>query len=291
MFIGVSPFDAPAFYSVISYADHVQKIAHPRGGMYRIPKALERLARELGVTFHFNTEVRRISQNGCLTFETDAGTQRADAVVVNADYAYSQRQLLSRRVKNYDYSCSVYLLYLGMKQKVPGLEHHNLFFAKDLRKNLRDIFTGKAVSDDLSFYVHVPTVTDPSLAPSGKDILYILIPVANLEHYTGDFTQVEKRLRRVVFDTIDAKLGVRLEDLIEVEHRFYPKDFITRYNVEKGATFGLAHTLMQSAFFRPANRDPRIPDLYYVGASTQPGGGLPPVIASSKIVADLIEGR
>ncbi len=177
---------------------------------------------------------------------------------------------------------------MGLKKKVESLEHHNLFFAKDLPRNLADIFSEGNVPRDPSFYVHVPTRTDPGLAPAGKDIAYILIPLPNLaKHY--QFRDQEEGLRKVVFQTIQEKTGLNLEELIEVEHRFYPQDFIDRYNILNAATFGLSHNLGQSAFFRPANFDRKIKDLYYVGASTQPGGGLPTVLASSKIVTDLID--
>ena len=292
MFIGVSPFDSPALYSVISYTDHVQKIAHPMGGMYEIPKALERICIEKGVKLNYNCEVKRIEKNnGSFSLNTSAGKRDAQKVVINADYSSAQINLLGRSIPDFEYSCSVYLLYLGLKQRVPGLEHHNLFFSKDLRKNLKQIFGDSQVPEDPSFYIHAPTVTDPSLAPEGKEIVYILIPVMNLEDFKEDFSKHEDKLRRIVFDTVKEKIGIDLEDLIEVEHRFYPDDFIKRYNIHNGATFGLAHTLMQTAFFRPANIDPRFKDLYYVGASTQPGGGLPPVIASSRIVADLITSK
>ncbi len=199
--------------------------------------------------------------------------------------------LLGRRIPNYKYSCSVYLIYLGLKQKVSGFAHHNLFFSRDLKKNLNQIFKQKVMPDDPSFYVHVPTVTDTSLAPAGREIFYIFVPVANLEKNKEDISRHEERLRRIVFDKISEKLGSRIEDLIEAEHRFYPKDFISRYNIKYGATFGLAHNLMQSAFFRPANFDRKIKNLYFVGASAQPGGGLPVVIAGSRIVADLVTGK
>ena len=288
MFIGVSPFESPAFYSIISYTDHVQKIYHSMGGMYRIPLALEKMCREFGVNFYYNSEVKGISGNGELTLRLGDKDIRAPRVVVNADYAYAQSSLLKRKIPNYKYSCSVYLMYLGLKKKVSGFAHHNLFFAEDLRKNLKQIFVDKEVPGDPSFYIHVPTVTDPSLAPEGKDIFYVLVPVPNLEGSKEDFASSENRIRRFVFEKINKASGVNLEDLIEVEHKFYPDDFIKRYNIKYGATFGLAHNLMQSAFFRPPNFDHKIKNLYYVGASTQPGGGLPVVLASSKIVADLI---
>lgn len=289
MFMGVSPFDAPAFYSVISYTDHVQKIFHPMGSMYQIPLALEKMARNFGAKFHYDSQVTKIKpKGGSLILELNGRQEAFDKVVINADYAYAQSALLERRIPDYKYSCSVYLLYLGLKQKVNGFAHHNLFFSNDLEKNLRQIFKAKVMPDDPSFYVHVPTLTDTSLAPGGKEIFYILVPVANLKNNKEDISAYEERLRRIIFDKISEKLGRRIEDLIEVEHRFYPKDFISRYNIKHGATFGLSHNLMQSAFFRPPNFDRRINNLYYVGASTQPGGGLPVVIAGSRIIADLI---
>ncbi len=292
MFMGVSPFNAPAFYSIISYADHVQKIFHPMGSMYQIPRALEKMAKKFGARFQYNSEVKKIkSRGGELILELDGREEVFDKVVVNADYAYAQSELLGRRLPEYKYSCSVYLIYLGLKQKAKGFAHHNLFFSNNLKKNLNQIFEEKVMPDDPSFYVHVPTVTDASLAPSGKEIFYILVPVANLEKNKEDISRYEEMLRRIIFDKISEKLGSRIEDLIEVEHRFYPKDFIGRYNIKYGATFGLAHNLMQSAFFRPANFDHKIKNLYFVGASTQPGGGLPVVIAGSRIVADLITGK
>lgn len=292
MFIGVSPFNTPAFYSVITYADHVQKIFHPIGGMYQIPRALEKMSRNFGVKIRYNAEIKSIrKEKGDFILQFDKGDARSDIAVANADYAHTQSDLLDRSIPDYKYSCSVYLMYLGMKKKIKGLEHHNLFFAKDLEKNLRQIFDEKVIPEDFSFYIHVPTVTDSTLAPAGKDILYILVPVPNLNNFQDDFYKQEDRVRKIIFDKISKLLGIDIEDLIEVEHKFYPEDFIKRYNIKYGATFGLAHTLMQSAFFRPANFDSRVKDLYFTGASVQPGGGLPPVIASSRIVADLITGK
>jgi phytoene desaturase len=211
----------------------------------------------------------------------------ADKVVVNTDWPYTNQGILKRKIAKLKYSCSVYLIYLGLTKKVEALEHHNLFFAKDLPKNLADIFTNSKVPDDPSFYIHVPTRTDSGLAPQEKDIAYILVPVPNLEkkYYFKDY---EEMVRDTIFNLVKDKLGVDLRDLIEVEHRFYPDDFIEKYNILNAATFGLSHNFFQSAFFRPANFDSKLKGLYHVGASTQPGGGLPTVLASSKIVTDLI---
>jgi phytoene desaturase len=289
MFMGVSPYQAPAFYSVISYADHVQKIAHPMGGMYQIPLALEELAKKFGARIYYDSEIENIEQKfGQIILRQGSRQIKADYAVANADYAYAQTDLLKRRIPSFKYSCSTYLIYLGLNKKLSNLMHHNLFFSKDLNKNLDEIFQAKINPQDPSFYVHVPTVTDPSLAPAGKDIMYLLVPVPNLENSRDTLEEHKLRLRRLIFDKINKVCGCNLEELIEVEHHFYPEDFIGRYNIKFGATFGLAHNLTQSAFFRPANFDAKIKNLYYVGASTQPGGGLPVVIASSRIVADLI---
>ncbi len=289
MFIGVSPFTAPAFYSVITYADHVQKIFHPMGGMYQIPKALERMAREFGVKFFYDSEISSITRkNGKILLKSKHNMIETDKVVVNADYAYARSSLLNERLPRYKYSCSVYLLYLGIKKKIKALAHHNLFFASDLKRNLDEIFNMKIFPKDPSFYIHVPTRTDQSLAPKDKDIIYILIPVPNLNGSQQHISMYEESLKETVLDGLKKRLGIDMKDLVEVEHRFYPGDFISRYNIEYGATFGLSHTLYQSAFFRPANYDSRHQGIYFVGASTQPGGGLPPVIASSRIVSDLI---
>ena len=291
MFMGVSPFAAPAFYSIITYADHVQKIFHPMGGMYQIPLALERMAKEFGAQFHYNSEVGKISKNGKFKLSLPDKEVEADNVVVNADYAYAKESLLGRKLPDYKYSCSVYLIYLGLKEKVEGLAHHNLFFSGDLVKNLNQIFTDGKSPDDPSFYVHVPTVTDPSLAPAGKDIFYILVPVPNSKISKRAMEADELRIKNIVYGKVNKLLGINLEELVEVEHRFYPRDFSGRYNIKYDATFGLAHNLTQSAFFRPANIDSKMDGLYFAGASTQPGGGLPVVIASSRIVADLINSK
>ncbi|MDD5097246.1 MAG: phytoene desaturase family protein [Candidatus Omnitrophica bacterium] len=289
MFMGVSPYQAPAFYSVITYTDHAQKIAHPLGGMYQIPLALEKMAKKFGAKFHYNCEVKDINKkNKQFSLKINGENILADTVVVNADYAYAQESLLKRKIPKFKYSCSVYLIYLGLNKKLKNLSHHNLFFADNLDKNLDEIFNQRVVSQDPSFYVHVPTVTDASLADEGKEIAYILVPVPNLENDNNKFLDYEAGIRKTVFQKINQLAGCDLESLIEVEHKFYPEDFIKRYNLKNGATFGLAHNLTQSAFMRPQNFDTLIPGLYFVGASTQPGGGLPVVIAGSRIVADLI---
>ncbi len=292
MFMGVSPYQAPAFYSVIAYTDHVQKVAHAMGGMYQIPLALEKLAKKFGAKIHYQSPIAGIyKEDGKVVLTRGQDKMRADYAVVNADYAYAQTDLLGRCIPDFKYSCSTHLIYLGLKKKLPNLQHHNLFFSADLDKNLNQIFQNKTIPLDPSFYVHVPTFTDPALAPPGKEILYLLIPIPNLKNNRDSLEAHKLRLRKMIFDKINQVCGCNLEELIEVERHFNPEDFISRYNIKFGATFGLAHNLTQSAFFRPANQDAKIKNLFYVGASTQPGGGLPVVIASSRIAAEMIKRR
>ena len=288
MFLGASPFVAPGFYSLVTYADHMQKIYHPIGGMYAIARALERLGRRFGARFHYDAEVRSLASDQRRTTLTLADGRRchADLAVVNADYQYAQQSLLGRGRPSGQPSCSTFLLYLGLKGRLPGLAHHNLFFSRDPRQNLRWIFGQGAAAEQVSFYVHIPTRTDPSLSPPGKDIVYLLVPVPHLGQGGGELDL--ERLRASILDRLGEILSCDIRPLIEVEHRFVPQDFVRRYNLYSGAAFGLGHTLWQSAFFRPGNQDRRYKNIYYVGASTQPGGGLPPVIAGSRIVADLI---
>lgn len=290
MFMGVSPFETPAFYSVITYADHVQKVYHPMGGMYEIPRALEKMARKKGARLRYSEEVTGVSvKNGGISLETVNGNRQFDFAVANADLPYVKKTLLGKKLPKYRYSCSVYLIYMGISKKLKGLEHHNLFFARDLERNISEIFDTDIISSDPSFYVHVPTVTDGSLAPEGKEILYFLMPVPNLCVNKRGVEGREEALRSMVLDRISGITGEDIESLIETEHRFYPHDFTGRYNILNGATFGLSHNLMQSAFLRPPNYEPAVRNFFYAGASTQPGGGLPVVLASSKAAVNLIE--
>ncbi|MFA5199450.1 MAG: phytoene desaturase family protein [Candidatus Omnitrophota bacterium] len=289
VFMGLPAYQAPAFLSLINYAEHAQKISFPIGGMYQIPLALEKLAKELGVNIYYDSPVENIRRkDGQILLTRGASQIQADYAVINADYPYSQSGLLKRSVKQYKYSSSIYSIFLGIKRRPAELLHYNLFFSKDPTRNLEEIFESGFHPADPTFYAYLPTLTDPYLAPTGKDILHLMIPVPNLKNDRSDLKDHESRLRMQAFDKINKVCSCNLEEYIEAEHRFYPEDFIGRYNIKFGASFGLAHNLTQSGFWRPSNSDPWIKNLYYCGASTQPAGGLSLVIAGSKIVADLI---
>ncbi|NBD13798.1 phytoene desaturase family protein [Corallococcus silvisoli] len=294
MYLGVSPFESPAVYGLLPFTELGVGIWFPKGGLYAIPLALERLAREEGVTLHYGRPVERIlTKGGRATGVRLAGGEevQADAVLCNADLPYAYEQLLDpkdapfKRGEKLRFTSSGYMLYLGMKKQVPGLFHHNVMFGRDYAGSFDDIFQRFRVPEDPSFYVNVPTRTDPSLAPEGKDALYVLVPVPH-QHASLDWKVEGPKVRAKVFQRM-AELGYPdLEADIEVERVFTPDDWAGTYNLARGSAFGLAQNFFQIGPFRPANVDPRVKNLFFVGASTQPGTGLPTVLISARLVTE-----
>ncbi|WP_426756971.1 phytoene desaturase family protein [Myxococcus sp. Y35] len=294
MYLGVSPFASPAVYGLLPFTELGVGIWFPKGGLYAIPLALERLAREEGVRIHYRAPVERIL--------TDAGRTRgvrleggevveADAVLCNADLPYAYEKLLDpnattlKRKEKLRYTSSGYMLYLGLKRRYPALQHHNVVFGRDYKGSFDDIFERFRVPEDLSFYVNAPTRTDASLAPEGKDALYVLVPVPH-QHPDLDW-KVEGPKVRAKFFARMAELGFpSLEADIEVERVFTPDDWAGTFNLARGSAFGLSQNFMQIGPFRPSNQDARVKNLFFVGASTQPGTGLPTVLISARLVTE-----
>lgn len=294
MYLGVSPFESPAVYGLLPFTELGVGIWFPKGGLYAIPQALERLAIEEGVRFHYGTPVERILTEGGRTtgVRLEGGeVLEADAVLCNADLPYAYEKLLDpqattlKRRESLRYTSSGYMLYLGMRRKVPELLHHNVIFGRDYRGSFDDIFKRFRVPEDPSFYVNAPTRTDASLAPEGKDSLYVLVPVPH-QHPSLDWKTEGPKVRAKVFARL-AELGFpNLEADIEVERVFTPDDWAGTFNLAKGSAFGLAQNFMQIGPFRPSNQDARVKNLFFVGASTQPGTGLPTVLISARLVAE-----
>lgn len=294
MYLGVSPYQSPAVYGLLPFTELGVGIWFPRGGLYAIPLALERLAREEGVRFHYGTPVERILTEGGRTTGVrlhGGEVVPADAVLCNADLPYAYEKLLDpkaaplKRLGRLRFTSSGYMLYLGMKRKVPGLLHHNVVFGRDYKGSFDDIFERFRVPEDPSFYVNVPTRTDPSLAPEGKDALYVLVPVPH-QHPNVDWKEEGPRVRAKVFQRL-AELGhAGLESDIEVERVFTPDDWAGTFNLARGSAFGLAQNFLQIGPFRPSNQDARVKNLFFVGASTQPGTGLPTVLISARLVTE-----
>ena len=296
MYLGISPYESPAVYGLLPYSEIGVGIWFPEGGLYALPKALERLAKELGVRFHYEAPVRRLrlEKGRARGLELESGEfVAADVVLCNADLPYAYEKLIDPevtalpRAKKLKYTSSGFMFYLGMKGRVPGLGHHNVFFGRDYRASFDDIFKHHRVPEDLSFYVNVPNRTDPSLAPDGKDALYVLVPVPHQDP-SLDWRALEKGIRERVFRRLEEEGYGALASQVEVERVFTPDDWASGFNLQKGAAFGLSHHFFQIGPFRPANQDPRVRNLFFVGASTQPGTGLPTVMLSARLVCERI---
>jgi phytoene desaturase len=297
MYLGVSPFESPAVYGLLPFTELGVGIWFPQGGLYAIPQALERVAREEGVRLHYRSPVRRILTEGrrARGVELEGGeVVEADVVVCNADLPYAYRELLgpgaarAPRLERLRYTSSGYMLYLGLRRRYPGLLHHNVVFGRDYRGSFEDIFERQRVPEDPSFYVNAPARTDPSLAPPGKEALYILVPVPH-QRPGLDWEEEGPRVRAKVLRRLGELGFAELEQDIEVERVFTPDDWASTFNLERGSAFGLAQNFFQIGPFRPANQDGRVRNLFFVGASTQPGTGLPTVLISARLVVERIQ--
>ena len=297
MYMGLSPYEAPATYSLLQYAELAGGVWFPLGGMVRIVEALTSIAEKNGVRFMYNAPVEQINTNGRrATGVTLANGQQieADIVVANADLTYVYRHLLpddgvGKRLERKRYTCSTVMFYWGVDKQYPQLKPHNLFLADNLRQCLDRILKDLTLPDEPTFYMHTPVHLDPSLAPEGHDTLVVVVPVGHInDGATQDWAAIQKRARQLVLQRL-AQIGVNdLEEHIKFEVSYTPRDWLSRYNLAKGATFGLGHNLTQMAYLRPPNRHARYRNLYFVGASTHPGSGLPAVLLSARFAAECV---
>lgn len=303
LFIGGSPFRSPSVYIMIPYLEREAGVWFARGGMYSLVTAFERLFRELGGVIHTDAEVERvIVENGAAKGVRVRGEEfRTDAVVSNGDVSWVYRNLIDgrfrrkwtdRRISRLHLSMSCFLLYIGTRKQYPQLKHHTLILSKRYRDLVRDVFDRKILADDFSLYLHVPTRSDPGMAPPGGESIYALIPVPHLGGGV-DWGREAESFKRRVLEFLQNEFG--MEDLlksIDVLEMFTPEDFRVHLNAEKGNAFSIEPRLLQSALFRPHNRSEDIRHLYIVGAGTHPGGGVPGVLLSAEateqcIIADL----
>jgi phytoene desaturase len=297
MYMGLSPYESPATYSLMQYTELADGLYYPMGGMYRVAEALAAIAEKLGVEFMYNAPVERILiQDGHAAGVAlaDGRNIPADLVVANADLGYVYNALLpddgtAARIDRKEYGCSTVMFYWGLDKQFPQLGPHNLFLNGDYRRSFEDIFKGKDMSEAPNFYVHAPVRLDPSLAPAGGETLYVAVPVGHVtDANSSHWPDVQARARAYVLRRL-AELGVPdLEPHIKVERSFVPTDWRDRYNLTRGSTHGLSHKLTQMAYFRPHNRHSRYHNLYFVGASTHPGTGIPTVLVSATLAAQRV---
>lgn len=297
-YLGMSPFKCPSLFSILSFLEYEYGVFHPLGGCAALSEAMARVARDLGVRIHLNEPVEQVVFEGrrAVGVRTAQGVRRADAVVVNADFARAMNRLVpdhlrrrwtDRRIARRKYSCSTFMMYLGIEGRMDHLAHHSIYMAADYRRNLRDIESDHVLSDDPSIYVQNACVTDPSLAPAGRSTLYVLAPVTH-QHPNVDWARQTPAFRRRVLGQL-AKLGIEdIEKRIVVEKIVTPADWEHQYEIYRGATFNLAHNLGQMLHLRPRNRFEDISGMYLVGGGTHPGSGLPVIFESARISSRLL---
>ncbi len=296
-YLGMSPFRCPSLFSILSFLEYEHGVWHPVGGCAAVTQAMARVAEKLGVEIRLNEPVEEIlfANRRAVGVRTATGAHRADAVVVNADFARAMERLVpdnlrrnwtNRKLARKKYSCSTFMMYLGVEGEF-NLPHHTIHIAENYEKNLDDIENRHVLSEDPSFYVQNACVTDPTLAPRGHSALYVLAPVTH-QHPNVDWSRERERFRRLLLNQI-AKAGYgNIEGRIRYERVITPADWDSRYEIYRGATFNLAHSLDQMLHLRPHNRFEDLDGMYLVGGGTHPGSGLPVIFESARISSRLL---
>jgi phytoene desaturase len=297
IYMGLSPFEAPATYSLMPYTELTHGVWYPKGGMYRVAETLTELARESGVEFIFNSAVERIDANATHTrgvLLADGSCLEADVILANADLPYVYQHLLPqdgmvKAMSRKRFSCSVISFFWGVDKRYEELYPHTLFLADDYRENFQSITRDLSLPANPSLYIHAPSRLDPSMAPRGHDTLTAIVPVGHMsESGEQDWGKLQDEARQHVFRRLRTVGITDLESHIKFEDTYTPISWARRYNLLKGSTHGLAHTLTQMAYFRPANRHACYRNLYFVGASTHPGTGVPTAMVSGRLVSERI---
>ncbi|MFC4248913.1 phytoene desaturase family protein [Natribaculum luteum] len=294
VFLGGSPKNTPALYNLMSHVDFNLGVWYPEGGLGGVIDGIADLGRELGVTYETNRPATAIKgREGAFKIETPDGPLTADLVVSNADYAHTEQDLLSPERRGYDadywesrtYAPSAFLLYLGVSGDVPELAHHTLVLPTDWEEHFDQIFEDPQWPDDPAYYCCVPSETDDTVAPAGHSNLFVLVPIApGLE----DTPERRSRYRDQILEDVAEHTGTDLRDRIVFEESFCVEDFADRYNSFKGTALGMAHTLRQTALFRPPHRSKEVDGLYFAGSYTTPGIGVPMCLISGELTAEKV---
>ncbi len=298
-YLGMSPFRCPSLFSILSFLEYEHGVFHPTGGCGSVTKAMARIAEEMGVEILLNQPVEKVlvERGKAVGIKTAQHTLRSDAVVVNADFAGAMRRLVpnakrkkwtDERLAKKRFSCSTFMLYLGIDGCYDDVSHHTIYLEKNYRQNLRDIEDLHQLSDEPSFYVQNASVTDPTLAPAGKSTLYVLLPVTHQDGNGIDWAKETPRYRELALDQME-KIGITdVRRRIVTEKILTPAGWTSEFDLYKGATFSMAHSLDQMLHLRPHNRFEDIGQMYLVGGGTHPGSGLPVIFESARITSRLL---
>ena len=298
MYLGLSPYDAPATYSLLQYTELAEGVWYPKGGLYASIQAFVKIAEKLGVKFIYNAPVNKLKVEGAKVkgaVVEDGRKFSADIFVGNADLPYIYKELLpdSGEAEKLDkklYTCSTIMFYWGVDKDYPQIALHNVFLAGDHKASFDQIFKDHTLPEVPSFYVHAPARVDPAAAPPGQASFYVLVPVGHLDARTKqDWEALVHRARETVFARLAQELGADdLRQHIKFEIVYQPEEWKKLYNLEKGAAFGLSHNFWQVGYLRPQNRHKGYKNLYFAGASTHPGTGLPIVLLSARLTTERI---
>jgi phytoene desaturase len=301
IYVGQSPFNAPALFSMLPAAELTEGTFFPVGGMYSIVEKLEKTGRNYGVQFYYNKSAVKIdihNKKAKSIIFSDGSSASADIIVVNADLPYAYRKLLpdtkvSSRIDSMKFACSAIVFHWGLDKVFPGFEHHSVFLSGEYRENLNRIFHEKSISDKPSFYIHAPVRTDPSSAPAGGDTLSVIVPVGHVdEKFSQDWDKIKSIVRIAVIKRLNEEGFKDIDKHIKFEICYPPRTWEAIYNVSKGSVFGsLSHSVMQMGYFRPHNRHDNYRNLFFVGGSTHPGNGVPLVLLSAKLTSERIIGE
>ncbi len=295
LFLGAKPSKTPSFYSFMNFADFGLGTWHPKGGMYKIIEGMKSLAEELGVRIHTGHAVEKILvEKGHASGITVNNTIiKADFILSGADYHHSET-LLDPEHRQYSeaywdsktFAPSSLLFYVGFNKKLQNIEHHNLFFDTDFERHAEEIYDRPKWPTEPLFYANFPSVTDKSMAPEGNETGFFLVPIApDLE----DTPALRQQYFDIILKRLEERTKQKVENNIIFKESFCVNDFKEQYNSYKGNAYGMANTLLQTAFLRPGLKSKKVKDLYFTGQLTVPGPGVPPSLISGKLVSELIE--
>lgn len=301
-YLGMSPWSCPAAFMIIPYIEHQFGIYHTEGGLSEISTQMAKIFEEKGGKIHHSKKVKNIIiENGKTKgIELEEGEKIfSEEVILNSDFGYSMTNLIPKGLsKKYSYnklynkvfSCSTFMLYLGIKNKYQ-IPHHNIIFSRDYKKYIKDVSEFKDIKEDISIYIRNASQTDNTLAPENMSNIYILVPVPNNKSKIN-WEEKKEPFRELIFKTIKERTEmVDMEKNILVEKIITPEDWENKFNVFLGATFNLGHNISQMLYFRPHNQFEEFENLWLVGGGTHPGSGLPTIYESGRITANLISSK
>ncbi|MES2578195.1 MAG: phytoene desaturase family protein [Bacteroidota bacterium] len=294
LFLGAKPSDTPSFYSFMNYADFGLGTWHPKTGMFDVVRAMESLARELGVTFHTNSNIEKIivENKTAKALVVNGETIASDLILSGADYHHTET-LLDQEHRAYSekywnsrvFAPSSLLFYVGFNKKIDNISHHALFFDVDFYQHAKDIYDEPQWPSEPLFYANFPSVTDKTAAPEGMESGFFLVPLAP---GINDTEALREEYFEKIMDRFETLTQQSVKNNIIFKKSFCKNDFVSEYNSYKGNAYGMANTLLQTAFLRPKLKSKKVKNLYFTGQLTVPGPGVPPALISGKLVSELI---